>query len=87
MTTAEMKTKSDIPITYEQVEDLRKIIGISAAEFCRVTGITIHTYYSWSQPGRVPMGSTAVLFRLMMEDPFEYYAKLRRITDAREKQS
>ena len=79
----EMKRPKPVPVnlSYGDVESIRKELGITVVEFCRVLGISISTYYSWSQPGRVPMGSTAILLGLIAENPFGEYSRIRKFIE------
>lgn len=81
MIIGEIEQDTMVEITYKEIETIRKEIGLTTVAFCRMVGIATHTYYSWSQPGKHPKGSTALLLKIIQENPVEWYGRIRAMAD------
>ncbi len=64
-------------LSYEEIQTMRKKIGVTVTAFCEVLGVSKSTYYSWSQPGRQPKGSTLRLLNFMIVNPERAYWDLK----------
>jgi len=64
-------------MTYQTLQNLRKQLGLTTFEFCKLLGIKKSTYYSYKAQRQIPE-TLAILVKLIEDDPDGAVAKIRR---------
>jgi len=69
-------------ITYAEIVEIRKGLGLNVEAFCELIGIKKQTYYTYKAQ-RTPKGSLIKLLTLLKDHPEETYFRLRGIRDVK----
>lgn len=69
ITRGEQVPSREFYVDASQVKEIRKITGLSQADFCRLIDVQVSTLRNWEQGRREPTGPARALFRAIKNDP------------------
>jgi DNA-binding transcriptional regulator YiaG len=63
------KIRDEIYISPDEIREIRKMLGVSQGQFCRLLGVSLSALHNWEQGVNKPNTPTIILLKLLALRP------------------